>query len=676
MLTPPKTNVEEIVHVWTHARPIEELLAGEWLLTNERGSYAASTIAGCNTSGYHGLLIGSLNPPVNRIMALSNCLEMVICGRKVYRLSTFEFGEKFSPVGYTHLEAFWRDTGVHFIYDLGAVQVEKGIYLVRDSDTVAIEYTFHGVKEPVDLVVRPFVGLRDFHCMQRSHAPLVGDTFEGGVLVRHDVPFSCALLMASAEMPYERDPQWWFNFAYRVNRRRGLSDSEDLWTPGFFKGHLEGNGRLVFAAHLAEHSHGSQFSPFDIDAVKSDLATYQGEVARRAAAHDETETILVLAADQFVVKRQDGDVQRSTIVAGYPWFADWGRDAFIALPGLLLETGRYAEARSVLSTFAAAADEGMIPNRFDDRSTTAHFNSVDASLWFIHGAFAYLDATGDKATFSQELLPTIREIITSYHGGTRFNIHADADGLILAGDEETQLTWMDAKCEGVTFTPRSGKAVEVNALWYNALCCLHEFCLRRNSTAEAKRHAEMAQLVGESFVAAFWNEKRGYLNDCIRPDGTIDASLRPNQIFAISLPYSPPLTRSQQQAIVGAVEAALLTPYGLRTLARDDASYRGRYEGPQSRRDAAYHQGTVWPYLIGPFVEAYLRVSDFSEAGRQRAAEMIEPLVQHLTAGGCLGSISEIFDGDEPHRPAGCPAQAWSVAELLRVYRLLQNGKS
>ena len=676
MLTPPKTNTEETVHLWTHAQPIEELLASEWLLTNERGSYAASTVAGCNTSGYHGLLIGSLNPPVNRIMALSNCLEMVICGRKVYRLSTFEFGEKFAPVGHTHLEAFWRDTGVHFIYDLGAIQVEKGIYLARDSDTVVIEYAFHGVEEPVELVVRPFVGLRDFHCMQRSHAPLIGQACEDGVLVRHDVPASCALLMASGEMRYEADPQWWFNFSYRVNRQRGLHDGEDLWTPGFFKGRIEQGGRAVVSAHLAERSHGSKPRAVDVETVKADLAAYQAELIRKAAAHDETDIMLTLAADQFVVKRRDADARRSTIVAGYPWFADWGRDAFIALPGLLLATGRYEEARSVLSTFAAAADEGMIPNRFDDRSATAHFNSVDASLWFIHGAFAYLETTSDKVTFTEELLPTIRQIIASYHGGTRFNIHADADALILAGDEETQLTWMDAKCEGVTFTPRYGKAVEVNALWYNALCCLHEFHLRSSGTAEARRYAEMAQRVGESFSAVFWNEERGYLNDCVAPDGTIDASLRPNQIFAVSLPYSPPLTRRQQKAVVGAVENALLTPYGLRTLAPGDASYHGRYEGPQSQRDAAYHQGTVWPYLIGPFVEAYLKVNDFSAAARQRAAEMIEPLVQHLTVGGCLGSISEIFDGDEPHRPAGCPAQAWSVAELLRVYRLLKKSKS
>lgn len=676
MLTPPKTNAEETVHRWTRATAVEELLASEWLLANERGSYAASTIAGCNTSGYHGLLIGALNPPVNRIMALSNCLEMVIHGRQVFHLSTFDFGEKFTPTGHTHLAAFWRDSGAHFVYDLGTIQVEKGVYLVRDTDTVVIEYNFHGLESAIDLVVRPFVGLRDFHCMQRSHAPLMQEAIEGGVLVRHDVPASCALLMGSDRMRYETDPQWWFNFTYRASRQRGQHDCEDLWTPGFFKGRLERDGHMVFSAHLTERSHGSQLGVVDVEGVKADLAQYRGELIEKAQARDETERLLTLAADQFVVRRRDAGAERSTIVAGYPWFADWGRDAFIALPGLLLATGRYEEARSVLCTFAAAADEGMIPNRFDDRSSTAHFNSVDASLWFVHAAFAYLEATGDRATLAQELLPTIREIIASYHGGTRFDIHADTDGLVSAGDEQTQLTWMDARFQGATFTPRSGKAVEVNALWYNALCCSHEFCLRTGGVAEATRYAEMAQQVGESFCSVFWNERRGYLNDCVAPEGEIDATLRPNQIFAVSLPYRPPLTRSQQKAVVSAVEKALLTPYGLRTLAPHDQAYRGRYEGPQSERDAAYHQGTVWPYLIGPFIEAYLNVHDFSEASRAKASEMIGPLLRHLTAAGCLGSVAEIFDGDEPQRPAGCPAQAWSVGELLRIYRLLQNGKS
>ena len=676
MLILSKTNAEEVVRLSMRERRVDALLDCEWLLTNGRGGYAASTVLGCNTSGYHGLLIGSLHPPVSRVMALSNCLEMVICGAETFELSTFAFGEKLAPAGYTHLREFWRDTGAHFLFDLGHIQVEKAVYLLRDSDTLLVEYTFGGVQHPVDFVLRPFVGLRDFHHLQQSETSLVANFTGPGVLVRHETPGSCGLLMQCPEMAYENDPQWWFNFTYRVNTHRGQHDSEDLWTPGFFKTTIQQDGRVVFAAHLGPEGHCEWPDGLDVDAVKSDLARHQAQVLRQAGPDDKSEAALVLAADKFVGTRGCGEDESSTIVAGYPWFADWGRDAFISLPGLLLTTGRDEEARSVLSTFAAVVDEGMIPNCFDDRSTTAHFNSVDASLWFVHGAFQYLEATGDKETFADELLPAIRSIIDAYQQGTRFGIHADADGLILAGDEQTQLTWMDARCNGVTFTPRWGKTVEVNALWHNALCYLHEYCLYGDFMADAQRYATMAQQVGESFCSVFWNEQRGYLNDTVRLGGEVDTRLRPNQIFAVSLPYGPPLKRSQQRAIVSVVEKALLTPYGLRTLDRRDEAYQGRYEGPQMERDAAYHQGTVWPYLMGPFVEAYLKVNSFKPGARRKAGAMIAPLLEHLTADGCLGSIAEVFDGDEPQRPAGCLAQAWSVAELLRAYHLVQNGKS
>jgi len=676
VLTVPESRVDEIVCLSTEQAGIEHLLSREWLLTNERGSYAASSVAGCNTSGYHGLLIGSLNPPVNRIMALSNCLEMVVCEGKVFQLSTFDFGDKLSPNGFRYLRRFRRDTGVHFEYELGPIQLTKAIYLVRNSDTVLLEYAFEGIERPVDFIVRPFVGLRDFHHLQGSHASLAGEVIDEGLLVRHDAPNSYELLMDCPDTRFEHDPQWWFNFNYRINQQRGQDAREDLWTPGFFKTSLEQDGRIVFRAHFGPAGRRGWLGAIDLDAVKTDLARRQAEILDQASAEDKTEMTLALAADQFVVTRRDRDTERSTIVAGYPWFADWGRDAFIALPGLLLATGRYSEAKSVLCTFAAAADQGMIPNRFDDRRAVVHFNSVDASLWFVNAAFQYLEATGDRTTFTQELLPAIREIVEAYHNGTRFGIHADADGLILAGDEQTQLTWMDARFDGITFTPRWGKTVEVNALWHNALCCLHEFCLRANQMAAAERYATMAQQVGASFCEVFWNDELGYLNDIIRPDGAVDTSLRPNQIFAVSLPYGPPLKRSQQKAIVNIVEKVLLTPHGLRTLDRRDEAYQGRYEGPQRQRDGAYHQGTVWPYLMGPFIEAYLKVRNYSQASKKNAAEMIGPLLRHLTTEGCLGSVSEIFDGDDPQRPAGCPAQAWSVGELLRVYKLLQNGKS
>jgi len=699
VLTLQKADEATNVSVSIADQDIDNLLTKEWLLTNGRGSYASSTIVGCNTRAYHGLLIGSLMPPAHRIMALSNCLEMVISKSEVFNFSTFEFADKFAPAGFGFLKKFRRDIGVHFDYKLANIELTKSVYLVRDTDTVAIVYNFTRVAEPVEFVSRPFVALRNFHALQKSYAMLCSKWLGSdtrGLLVRHQMPNSCELQLCCPSAHFEKDPQWWFNFTYRHDRERGQGFTEDLWAPGFFKCGIDKPAKIVLWASLSPPTAGHKHSPLtnaDIDTVCKDLQRYRKELKHQAkkaksefripASNGRSKNqnlrigkskyfeILCLAAEQFVTKRQTNHSARATIVAGYPWFADWGRDAFISLPGLLLVTGRFEEAKSVLTTFAAVADEGMIPNRFDDNGDSAHFNSVDASLWFINAAFQYLRATDDSETFIQELMPAIRWIIDSYHKGTRFGIHTDSDGLITAGDEQTQLTWMDAKCDGVAFTPRYGKAVEVNALWYNSLCLLAEFYAGRDEE-NARRYGSMAGKVRTGFCNSFWNDSKGYLNDCILPDGSIDDSLRPNQIFAVSLNFSP-LSEQQQASVVGVVQNQLLTPYGLRTLGPDAADYKGEYTGPLQQRDEAYHQGTVWPYLIGPFIEAYLKVNEFSRESKIQAAGFVEPLLQHLTEDGCLGSISEIFDGDTPHKPKGCFAQAWSVAELIRAYQLINN---
>ena len=411
-------------------------------------------------------------------------------------------------------------------------------------------------------------------------------------------------------------------------------------------------------------------SEFDIDEVCEELVERQRKVLSGVKSKDKILRTLCVAADQFVVKPlgDDGGAGRTSILAGFPWFMDWGRDACIALPGLLLGTGRFADARDVLLSFARAADGGMIPNRFDDRAEVAHFNSIDASLWFVNAAFEYFERSGDEDTFGDELLPVIRAIIEAYHKGARFGIRADEDGLITGGDAETQLTWMDARCNGVTFTPRYGKAVEINALWYCGLCRLAEFYAERD-VSKARIYHEMADVAEESFNEKFWNEEKGYLNDCIRPDGTVDESMRPNQIFAVSLAFSP-LSARKQRLVVRAVKKHLLTEYGLRTLSNVDERYRGRYEGDGMQRDGAYHQGTVWPYLMGAYVEAFLKVHNFSRESRLVGARCLRPLLEHVEKGGCLGSVSEIFDGDGPQKAKGCFAQAWSVGELIRAYKL------
>jgi len=721
-----KDKLPTIATIPIDSQPLEHLLTKEWLLTNTRGSYASSTVVGCNTRRYHGLLIGSLNPPANRIMALAQCLEMVIIDQHVLNLTTFEFTDKFAPQGFTFLKQFRRDTGVHFDYQLDGLTLTKSIYLLRDTDTVALAYSFIAVHKPAEFVLRPLVALRDFHSLQKSQVRLCSTPSGDSVSVRYDMPNSCELFLNCPATHFEKDEQWWFNFVYRNERQRGQDFTEDLWTPGFFKCRIDTPAEIILWANLSggrrliptytDKKASSGRSPAtpavkfpDIETVRQDLRARQDSIAGAAKTRDVRFRTLLLAADQFITKRppllsceskKGGHALRTTIIAGFPWFSDWGRDTFIALPGLLLATRRFDEAKSVLTTFAQAADEGMIPNRFDDYSGTAYFNSVDASLWFINAAFQYLSASGDSKTFTQQLLPIIRWIVDSYQKGTRFDIHVCSDGLITAGNEESQLTWMDAKYDGIAFTPRYGRAVEVNALWYNSLRCLAEyyadqsFPFSRHSqhrcevsrggsvprrtpygarNAETAEHyKDMADKARGSFCGLFWNEKLGHLNDTIGPDDSADSTLRPNQILAVSLAFSP-LSLQQQKSVVDTVQKHLLTPYGLRTLSTEDHRYKGTYTGPPQQRDEAYHQGTVWPYLIGAFVEAYLKVNGYSRKSKKKAGEFIKPLLQHLTEDGCIGSVSEIFDGHPPHEPRGCIAQAWSVAELIRAYQLINS---
>jgi glycogen debranching enzyme len=626
---------------------------------------------------------------------------MIISKGQVFNLSTFEFADKFAPAGYGLLKRFRQDVGVHFDYELENVELTRSVYLLRDTNTAAIVYDFTGVREPIEFISRPFVGLRDFHALQKSYATLSSNwvgSQSGGLLVRYETPDNCELLLRCPAATFVKDRQWWFNFVYRSDRERGQAFTEDLWTPGFFKCRIDSPARIVLWARLAERTERIANTvetgccdPGSVDKVRKDLWRHQEGLKRRAKAvkHDfqfpiadcrlENSNLdvaspkffesLCLAADAFVTDRQTETSRRTTILAGYPWFADWGRDAFIALPGLLLATGRLEEAKSVLTTFAAVADMGMIPNRFDDRSETTYFNSVDASLWFINASFQYLRAGGDTETFGRQLLPTIKWIVDLYHRGTRFGIRADVDGLITAGDEHTQLTWMDAKYDGIAFTPRFGKAVEINALWYNSLM---QVASLESGIEDPEHYASMAEKVGAAFCELFWNKDKRYLNDCILPDGSVDDSLRPNQIFAVSLGFSP-LPHEQQKSVVDAVRSQLLTPFGLRTLDPSAEGYKGRYAGSPHDRDAAYHQGTAWPYLTGAFIEAYLKVNEFSRESKVKAAEFILPLLRHMTESGGLGSISEIFDGDDPQEPRGCIAQAWSVAELIRAYRLVSS---
>lgn len=661
------------VAVSIQGKPIDALLEKEWLLTNSRGSFAAGSVLGCNTRRYHGLLIGTHKPPANRIAALSNCLETVSFQGSSFSISNFEFERTIHPSGHTHLLEFRKDLGVHFEYNLTFTTLTKSLYLLPDSDVIALVYDFSAVSKPFVFSLRPLVAMRDFHALQHAGAGFSAAWHEPQLSIAGPSPQMGLLGLRCESMRFDPNAEWWYRFLYRIERGRGQDCFEDLWSPGTYHTNIDGPQRIVFWAGLFEDQESlSQMEGLELETAVDALSLHEKEVCSTCPP-DPVNRQLYAAAGQFVIEREIDDTATPTILAGYPWFLDWGRDTFIALEGLCLATGRKEVAWGVLKTFAKAISEGMIPNRFDDYGSEPHYNSIDASLWFVHAAFRYLKATNDQANFASKLLPAVKWVLDSYRKGTRFGIHADQDKLITGGDVNTQLTWMDAKHGGIAFTPRYGKAVEINALWYSNLCSLAEF-YRHKKSDDLHFYRETAEQVRLGFEELFWNPSLGYLNDCILPGGQADTSLRPNQIFAVSLPYSP-LNIEQSRKVVDIVEKELLTPYGLRTLNAADPRYKRQCAGTMGQRDAAYHQGTVWAWLIGPFIDAYLKVHGFDPTVKRRCRTFLTPLVEHLEKDACLGSISEIFDGDAPHHPRGAFAQAWSVAEVLRAWQLCKEEK-
>ncbi len=563
-----------------------------------------------------------------------------------------------------------------FTYAVGPLEVHKRIVMKRGLDQVHLIYELAGeVPQSCCLEVRPFLASRDFHSLRRRNAgePFDLDTTESVVWLRDlRVPeVTLALLAAcvrgNCAMSFEPLPDWWYNFRYRQEAARGMDFGEDLYTPGVFRFEADGPARVrlsaVFGGPSLAEAADLLDPPADDDYVP----------ATREHAIESPDSFLAhlhAAADQFVVARKLADGRDSTtILAGYHWFGDWGRDAFIAMPGLLLLTERFTEALEVLRTFAGAQRDGLIPNRFDDYGGESAYNSVDASLWFIHAADAYLAATRDHRSWTEVLGPTCRRVIAAFSAGTDYDIRVDDDGLVSCGDPTTQITWMDARCGDVVFTPRHGKPVEVNALWYHALCVLGER-LAEMDPAGAEQCRQLAERARTAFAETFWNGAQQCLYDVVRPDQAVD-QIRPNQIFAVSLPHSP-LSRHRQKQVVACVRQHLLTPFGLRTLSPVDGAYRGRYRGNPFERDGAYHQGTVWAWLLGPFVEAHLRAHNFSASARRTCRAWLRPMMEHIGQAGA-GTISEIFDGDPPHAPGGCIAQAWSVAEILRAYHLVES---
>lgn len=643
----------------------------ESLETNGIGGYSSATISGAHSRRYHGLLIAATDPPVGRTVLLSRFEERLVIDGGGYDISTNNYPGTVYPEGYRYMVEFRLDPFPIFTYLVEGIEVEKRIFMIHGENSVVVEYSIkndhHATGRAISLELRPLIAYRDHHALGHERGdldPTVTETAPHNASIK---PYSTmpALHFAHSAERVTTTGYWYHNIELEIERERGFDYHEDLFNPCEFRFNVDEDTPASVIISTTPHDIG------DVDRYRA------GEINRREQLLDnilldnvllddtsslidsETTTLLLRAADNFIVER---GATGSTVIAGYHWFGDWGRDTMIALPGLTLATGRFDIARDILLEFAQYVDRGMIPNRFPDSGSAPEYNTVDGTLWFIEAIRSYEEATGDFATVRERFYPIVVDIIEWHQRGTRYNIKVDDDGLLNSGEDGLQLTWMDAKVGDHVITPRQGKPVEIQALWYNALMTAEDFARRFGDMERSAHYGAMASRAKRSFNKRFWNSERGCLYDVI--DGnTIDASIRPNQLFAASLHYTM-LSEGRARAMVATVESRLLTPMGVRTLDPADPRYHGRYEGDPAERDSRYHQGTVWPWLLGPFITALLKSDHNSK--RARATEIIDAFLPHLSEG-CIGQIAEIADGDSPHTSRGCCAQAWSVAEILRV---------
>jgi predicted glycogen debranching enzyme len=648
----------------------------EWLVTNGIGGFASGTVSGNLTRRYHGILVAALQPPVGRTQLVAKLDETGRYQAAEYALATNRWASgSVAPEGYLNIESF-RLEGATPVWRFAFADalLEKRVWMQHGENTTYVQYTVSRASQPLELAVKTLVNYRDFHA--NTHAGdwrMQIDTLKNGLQITA-LPGATPFYLLSAAAQFEAQQEWYHNFFLSVENYRGLDDCEDYLLVAVSRITLQQNQSaiLVFTTNVDASLDGAASAAKNARREADLLAQWKVHDAKAATAAPGWIRQLVLAADQFIVKRsvssgpeeQDGH----SVIAGYHWFADWGRDTMIALPGLTLTTGRADIARKILLAFARYVDGGMLPNNFPDAAGTPQYNTVDAGLWFFEAVRQYFAATQDAATLAT-LFPVMAQMIDAHIAGTRYRIHVDqSDGLLYAGEPGVQLTWMDAKAGDWVVTPRIGKPVEINALWFNALETMAELAPAANSNESAQKFTDIAARVKRSF-GKFWNESTGCCYDVIdAPEigaNGNDASLRPNQIFAVSLPQSP-LTPEQQKSVVDICAHRLVTSYGLRSLAQGEPGYRGHYGGDVLTRDGAYHQGTVWGWLLGPFVQAHSRVYKDQAA----AMSFLEPLGKQIHTHG-LGSLSEIFDGDAPFTPRGCIAQAWTVAEVLRAWRTI-----
>jgi predicted glycogen debranching enzyme len=636
--------------------------AREWLCVNGIGGFASGTVAGLSTRRYHGLLVAALQPPLGRTVLVSRAEETAEYRGVRRNLHTNRWADgTVAPQGHREIERFHLDgTTPVWRYALADAVLEKRVWMEPGANTTYVTYRLARAAVPMALTIAVQVNYRDYHSITRGGWSMRIDPLAAGVCVEAFAGARPFVVLAPGAVA-EPASTWHYRGELARERERGLDSLDDTLHAVTFRATLEAGGAMVLVCS-------AETAP-DLDAEAAwgrrqahEAAVVEAWRAARPTASPAPEWIthLALGADQFLVRRPTMDVlDGKTVIAGYPWFGDWGRDTMIALPGLLLTTGRPAAAASILRTFARFVDRGMLPNRFPDAGEAPEYNTVDATLWYFEATRAYVAATGDDGLLG-ELYGVLEDIVDWHRKGTRYGIAVDPDdGLLRAGEPGVQLTWMDARVGDRGITPRTGKAVEINALWYNALLAMAGFARRLRRPAAPWE--EEASRVARSFNR-FWNVDAGCCKDVIDGPGGDDAALRPNQILAVSLPASP-LPAARQREVVDVCAAELLTAFGLRSLSPRDPAYRGRYAGGPAERDGVYHQGPAWGWLLGAFVLAHLRV----HGDRAAARAFLAPLAHHVSDAG-LGSIAEVFDGDAPFEPGGCPFQAWSVAETLRAW--------
>lgn len=655
-----------------------EILRREWLITNGLGGYASGTICGMVSRRYHGLLVAALPAPFGRVVMLNHLAEhlrlsenrRVLIGGEEARTA----GENGSQEHY--VREFRLEHGLPvWVFEAWGYTIEKRVLLIHGQNTVHITYRLLSGQDSAQLELCPSVHFRRY-----EHD--VAEPFAAGYsLLIHErryelstagLPYALRLYINDSNASFRHEGGQVREIGYQTEADRGYHSRGMLWSPGAFTLDLRPDRPVTLVASTEDWASILAIDPES--ALAADLARRRRLVSVAApAVQSPPASELVLAADQFIItpagriedaaRAKAGGDEVRTVIAGYHWFTDWGRDTMISLEGLTLTTGRYNEAAWILRTFAYYIRDGLIPNYFPDGEREGVYHTADATLWFFHALDRYLDATNDRGTL-QQLLPKLVDIAEHHLRGTRFGIGVDhGDGLLRQGAEGYQLTWMDAKVDGWVVTPRRGKAVEINALWYNALRLLADWLRTEQGEDAAHRFDEYAQRARDSFNRRFWSEERGHLLDVVDGEHGDDPAMRPNQIFSISLRH-PVLDQAHWAAVLEKVRAELLTPVGLRSLSRSHPDYKARYFGDLRARDAAYHQGTVWAWLIGPFVDAWLKVHPDDRAG---ARHFLDGLIQHLDQG-CVGSISEVFDAEEPYTQRACIAQAWSVAEVLRCW--------